>query len=88
MLRMTWLNSPGRHGTGGSVASKSVTSSATYFHSVVATVSVLSIARLRSRGVFSVVPGCENSFIARTIFATRETPSSDCWMALGISCVR
>ena len=40
MFKTTWLNSPGNTGTGGSTASKFVTSSAMYFHSLRQTVSV------------------------------------------------
>ena len=39
------------------------------------TATVLSIARLMSTWVFSNGPGCENSFIARTMWATCATPS-------------
>src|ERR1022692_3761517 len=74
-LRITWLNSPTIHGTGGISGSKSVVRSATYFHSLRDTRMVLSIAWWMSAGTFSAGPGCENRFMARTILATRSTPS-------------
>src|SRR5215216_4046196 len=70
-------------GTGGSAASSSVTTSATYFNSLLATTSVVSMARLRSTGAFSPLPGCENSFMALTMRDTWPTPSSDCATASG-----
>src|SRR5581483_679816 len=87
-FKITWLNSPGRQGTAGKAGSKSVTTSATYFHSLRATVIVVWMALFTSVSTFSAVPGCENSFIALTIAATRLTPSSDCCNALGISVFR
>jgi hypothetical protein len=84
-LRITWLNSPATHGTGGMPGSKSVVRSATYFHSLRDTRIVLSMAWWMSIGIFSAGPGCENRFMARTIPATRSTPSCICAMALGIS---
>src|SRR5579883_1453821 len=47
-FNMTWLNSPARQGTGGRFGSNRVTTSATYFHSLRATVIVLSIAWFKS----------------------------------------
>ena len=87
MLSTTWLNSAGEQCTDGRLASRSISTSATYFHSLLATVMVLWIARFRSVAVFSRA-GCENSFMARTILATRSTPSSDWLSARGISSLR
>src|ERR1039457_1267885 len=64
---ITWLNSPAMHDTGTRLGSSCVTTSATYFHSFRATVMVVLMAWLRSTRHFSFPPGCENSFMARTI---------------------
>ena len=53
-------------------------------HTSAATVAVLSMALLRSARLFSLPPGWENSFMARTIRVTRSTPSRVSWMAVGI----
>jgi integrase len=42
-LSITWLNSPGRHGTEGNSRSKSRTKSATYLHSLRATVEIVRV---------------------------------------------
>ena len=68
---MTWLNSPAWQSTKGNSGSKWVCISATYFHTLRATVMVVSMAWLMSINFFSSNPGCEKSFMARTILVTR-----------------
>src|ERR1035441_6978870 len=86
-LRNTWFKSARWHTTGGR-SPKSVSTSATYFNSLRATVRVSSIALFRSAATFSVWPGWANAFIARTMVAIRSTPLNDCSRALGISAPR
>ena len=88
MLRNTWLSSPGRQLSRGRSSARRVSTSATYFHSLRLTVMVLSRARLMSTRVLSSVPGWENSRMARTMVATRSTPSRVCSMVPGISASR
>jgi len=85
---MTCPISAGWQTTGGNERSRSVTMSATYFHSLRATVMVVSITWLRSADIFSSRPGWAKSFMARTILEMRSTPSSVCSMATGISDTR
>ena len=62
--------------TGGSAPSP-VSTSATYLTSLRATIKVLSMALFMSAGAFSELRStCENSFMARTMVATRLMPSS------------
>jgi hypothetical protein len=68
-----------------SAGSRSSFMSPTYFHSSRVTVTVVSIAALRSPGDFSLLPGRANSFIARTISLMRSMPSRLAPTALGIS---
>ena len=56
-LRITWLNSPAKHGTSGRFGSKSVTISAMYFHSLRATVMVFSMSLLTSAATLPSPPG-------------------------------
>ena len=57
-------------------SSKSVSTSAMYLYAFVATISVSCSVATTSSGAFSTVGGCAKSRIARTIVATRETPSA------------
>ncbi len=83
----TWLMSPRLQTTVGSSPSSHATS-ATYLYSLVATMRVFSITAFRSTGERSAVGGWPNSRIARTIVATRCTPSTVRWNAAGTRSVR
>ena len=87
-FKITWFRSPGKQATMGKRGSKSVTTLATDFHSLREIVRAFSMACARSTFSFCVLPGWENSFMARTMAATRPRPSSDWSMALGISLLR
>ncbi len=66
----TRLISAGMQQTGGNSRSKSVTISATCFHSLREMVIAPAIVWARSTGSFCLVPGCENSLIAPTMLVT------------------
>ena len=86
-FRNTWLSSLILQVTCGS-ESKRVSTVAMYLYSLVATISVVSMARLMSAALCSLASGCANSFIARTMPATRPTPSSVRSKAFGTSTPR
>ena len=73
-LRKTWLMSPPSQMDGRQLG-EVVLTSAMYLYSLAATTSVLRSAWLMSDGALSVVGGWANSRMARTMVATRWTPS-------------
>lgn len=81
----TWPISSEAHSTSGRSASRSSSRFATRFHSLRDSVSVFSMHRFSSVAAIVRPPGCENSFIARTILFTRSMPSIDCVIASSVS---
>src|SRR3990172_6179669 len=84
MFNTTWFRSPAWHVMGGR-SPKVGSTSATYLYSFRAISSVACMERLRSVATISFRSGWANSFMARTMVATRSTPWSVLWIAPGTS---